>query len=103
MGGGGGHFLSGSLLRVRRKQKENLVSTSVLAGAGGQADGLGRECPPELASPWGRVHNVSFAFELMLDGGLKKPKARPEDVVNLDLKSTLRVLYNLFTKYKNLE
>lgn len=27
--------------------------------------------------PW-QVHNVSFAFELMLDGGLKKPKARPE-------------------------
>ncbi|KAJ8791791.1 hypothetical protein J1605_020513 [Eschrichtius robustus] len=50
-----------------------------------------------------QVHNVSFAFELMLDGGLKKPKARPEDVVNLDLKSTLRVLYNLFTKYKHLE
>ncbi|XP_024593290.1 beta-parvin isoform X3 [Neophocaena asiaeorientalis asiaeorientalis] len=50
-----------------------------------------------------KVHNVSFAFELMLDGGLKKPKARPEDVVNLDLKSTLRVLYNLFTKYKHLE
>jgi len=23
------------------------------------------------------------------------------DIVNLDLKSTLRVLYNLFTKYKN--
>ncbi|XP_026720449.1 beta-parvin isoform X2 [Athene cunicularia] len=50
-----------------------------------------------------KVHNVSFAFELMQDGGLKKPKARPEDVVNLDLKSTLRVLYNLFTKYKNVE
>ncbi|XP_006888197.1 PREDICTED: beta-parvin [Elephantulus edwardii] len=50
-----------------------------------------------------KVHNVAFAFELMLDGGLKKPKARPEDVVNLDLKSTLRVLYNLFTKYKNVE
>ncbi|XP_043418789.1 beta-parvin isoform X3 [Prionailurus bengalensis] len=50
-----------------------------------------------------QVHNVAFAFELMLDGGLKTPKARPEDVVNLDLKSTLRVLYNLFTKYKNLE
>ncbi|OPJ79520.1 beta-parvin isoform A [Patagioenas fasciata monilis] len=47
-----------------------------------------------------KVHNVSFAFELMQDGGLKKPKARPEDVVNLDLKSTLRVLYNLFTKIK---
>lgn len=28
-------------------------------------------CPPQ-------VHNVAFAFELMQDGGLKKPKARPE-------------------------
>lgn len=25
-----------------------------------------------------QVHNVAFAFELMQDGGLKKPKARPE-------------------------
>jgi len=24
------------------------------------------------------------------------------DIVNLDIKSTLRVLYNLFTKYKNI-
>lgn len=47
-----------------------------------------------------KVHNVSFAFELMLEGGLAEPKARPEDVVNLDLKSTLRVLYNLYSKYK---
>lgn len=30
-----------------------------------------------LSYPW-QVHNVAFAFELMLDGGLKKPKARPE-------------------------
>ncbi|KAM8861448.1 beta-parvin isoform 2-T3 [Synchiropus picturatus] len=50
-----------------------------------------------------KVHNVSFAFELMQDAGLKKPKARAEDVVNLNLKSTLRVLYNLFTNYKNSE
>ncbi|XP_026280715.1 beta-parvin [Frankliniella occidentalis] len=49
-----------------------------------------------------KVHNVNFAFELMQDTGLAKPKARPEDIVNLDLKSTLRVLYNLFTKYKNM-
>ena len=42
------------------------------------------------------------AFELMQDAGLPKPKARPEDIVNNDLKSTLRVLYNLFTKYKHL-
>lgn len=25
------------------------------------------------------------------------------DIVNCDLKSTLRVLYNLFTKYRNVE
>lgn len=49
-----------------------------------------------------KVQNVAFAFELMQDAGLPKPKARPEDIVNLDLKSTLRVLYNLFTKYKHL-
>lgn len=46
------------------------------------------------------VHNVTFSFELMQDAGLPKPKPRPEDIVNRDLKSTLRVLYNLFTKYK---
>jgi len=49
-----------------------------------------------------KVVNVTLAFELMQDAGLPKPKARPEDIVNLDLKSTLRVLYNLFTKYKHL-
>merc|ERR1711934_588350 len=49
-----------------------------------------------------KVANVSLAFELMMDGGLPQPKARPEDIVNLDLKSPLRVLYNLFTKYKHL-
>ncbi|XP_059617847.1 beta-parvin [Phlebotomus argentipes] len=48
------------------------------------------------------VHNVAFAFELMQDVGLPKPKARPEDIVNMDLKSTLRVLYNLFTQYRNI-
>uniref|UniRef100_A0A8C4RTL0 Parvin, alpha b n=1 Tax=Erpetoichthys calabaricus TaxID=27687 RepID=A0A8C4RTL0_ERPCA len=50
-----------------------------------------------------QVHNVSFSFELMQDGGLERPKPRPEDIVNCDLKSTLRVLYNLFTKYRNVE
>lgn len=49
-----------------------------------------------------KVHNVNFAFELMEDAGLSKAKARAEDIVNLDLKSTLRVLYNIFTKYKHL-
>nr|CAB3264670.1 beta-parvin [Phallusia mammillata] len=49
-----------------------------------------------------KVHNIQFAFELMQDAGLPKPKARPEDVANCELKSTLRVLYNLFTKYKRM-
>lgn len=72
------------------------------------------------------VHNVAFSFDLMQDVGLPKPKARPEgeyisfirwqcnetiiniyfiiflDIVNIDLKSTLRVLYNLFTKYRDI-
>ncbi|KAL7638377.1 UNVERIFIED_CONTAM: hypothetical protein RMT77_010947 [Armadillidium vulgare] len=48
-----------------------------------------------------KLHNVTQAFELMLDAGMVKQKARPEDIVNKDLKSTLRVLYGLFTKYKN--
>uniref|UniRef100_A0A8D1W1N3 Parvin alpha n=1 Tax=Sus scrofa TaxID=9823 RepID=A0A8D1W1N3_PIG len=62
------------------------------------------ECaaPPALHFSF-QVLNVSFAFELMQDGGLEKPKPRPEDIVNCDLKSTLRVLYNLFTKYRNVE
>uniref|UniRef100_A0AAZ3S7A0 Parvin, alpha a n=1 Tax=Oncorhynchus tshawytscha TaxID=74940 RepID=A0AAZ3S7A0_ONCTS len=42
-----------------------------------------------------KVYNVSFSFELMQDEGLERP--RPEDIVNCDLKSTLMVLYNLFT------
>uniref|UniRef100_A0A674NDV3 Parvin, alpha a n=1 Tax=Takifugu rubripes TaxID=31033 RepID=A0A674NDV3_TAKRU len=50
-----------------------------------------------------KVHNVSFAFELMQDGGLERPKPRPEDIVNCDLKSTLRVLYNLFSRYRNFD
>lgn len=48
------------------------------------------------------IHNVAFSFDLMQDVGLAKPKARPEDIVNMDLKSTLRCLYNLFTKYRNI-
>ena len=27
-----------------------------------------------------KVHNVAFAFELMMDAGLPKPKARPEGI-----------------------
>ncbi|KAM9229003.1 beta-parvin isoform 2-T2 [Dugong dugon] len=79
--------------------KLSVVKKSLITFANKHLNKLNLEVT-ELES---QVHNVAFAFELMLDGGLKKPKARPEDVVNLDLKSTLRVLYNLFTKYKNVE
>ena len=48
-----------------------------------------------------KVSNVAFAFELMQDAGLPQPKPRPEDIVNLDIKSTLRVLYSIFLKYKH--
>jgi len=48
-----------------------------------------------------RAHNVALAFELMLDAGLPRPRARPEDVVNGDLKSTSRVLYSLFTRLRS--
>ena len=49
-----------------------------------------------------KVHNVTFAFQLMESAGLQKMKPRPEDIVNGDLKSILRVIYSLFLKYKGL-
>ncbi|CAD5218964.1 unnamed protein product [Bursaphelenchus okinawaensis] len=48
-----------------------------------------------------KLKNVNFAFFLMEDSGIQKPKTRPHDIVNGDLKSTLRVLHALFTKYKH--
>lgn len=38
-----------------------------------------------------KVHNVSFAFELMQDVGLAKPKARPEGMF-------FNLFFNLFTR-----
>lgn len=37
-----------------------------------------------------KVHNVTFAFELMQDIGLPKPKARPEG------KTSLKIIFELF-------
>jgi len=50
-----------------------------------------------------KVTNVKLAMELIQDAGLQKPRVKPVDIVNGDLKSTLRVLYTLFTKYKNIK
>ncbi|VDN59033.1 unnamed protein product [Dracunculus medinensis] len=48
-----------------------------------------------------KIHNVSLAYQLMNEAGVQKPRARVKDIVNGDLKSTLRILHSLFTKYKH--
>ncbi|CAG2115800.1 unnamed protein product [Medioppia subpectinata] len=55
------------------------------------------------SSPINKLHNINVAFQLMEDSGIQvKQKVRAEDIVNADMKSTLRVLYMVFTKYKHL-
>lgn len=75
-------------------------------------------------SPIQKIHNINVAFQLMEDEGLQVcisffewpsnfdtfslsliqvcSKVRPEDIVNGDLKSILRVLYMMFVKYRHL-
>ena len=54
-------------------------------------------------SPVHKLHNVNVAFALMEEAGINvRHKVRAEDIVNADLKSTLRVLYMIFTKYKHI-
>jgi len=48
-----------------------------------------------------KLKNVQFAYYLMEEAGMQRPKCRPHDIVNGDLKSTLRILHALFTKYKH--
>uniref|UniRef100_A0A915Q2E4 Calponin-homology (CH) domain-containing protein n=1 Tax=Setaria digitata TaxID=48799 RepID=A0A915Q2E4_9BILA len=48
-----------------------------------------------------KVHNVTFAYQLLYEAGLQRPRARVQDIVNGDLKSTLRILHSLFTRYKH--
>ncbi|KFD52538.1 hypothetical protein M514_06572 [Trichuris suis] len=49
-----------------------------------------------------KVHNVTLSFDLMQEAGMPQPKSRPEDIVNGDMKCTLRILYSLFTRYKHI-
>ncbi|XP_032272676.1 gamma-parvin isoform X2 [Halichoerus grypus] len=51
-------------------------------------------------SPAEMLHNVTLALELLKDEGLLDYPINPEDIVNKDVKSTLRVLYSLFRKHK---
>lgn len=52
------------------------------------------------SSPAEMLHNVTLALELLKDEGLLTSPVSPEDIVNKDTKSTLRVLYSLFCKHK---
>lgn len=55
----------------------------------------------QVAGTEEKLKNVQFSFFLMEEAGMPKPKSRVHDIVNGDLKSTLRVLHALFTKYKH--
>lgn len=48
-----------------------------------------------------KLENCRFLFELIDDAGLQKPNCLPEDIANKDLKSILRILYILFSNYKD--
>ena len=47
-----------------------------------------------------RLENMNLGFKLIEDAGLPSPRNRPYEVVHKDLKSTLRIIYSLFIKYK---
>ncbi|KAL5259441.1 hypothetical protein ACHWQZ_G009775 [Mnemiopsis leidyi] len=49
-----------------------------------------------------KLHNVTLALNLMQEAGIPRPKCTAESIVSKDLKSTLRVLYAIYSKYKHL-
>ncbi|XP_065598480.1 gamma-parvin [Cyrtonyx montezumae] len=52
------------------------------------------------ASTTEMLHNVNLALDLLTDGGLLSFSVNSEDIVKGDLKTTMRVLYCLYSKYK---
>ena len=50
-----------------------------------------------------KIENSKFLFELIEDAGLQSPNCMPEDIANGDLKSILRILYSMFSNYKDRE
>lgn len=53
--------------------------------------------------PIHKLHNVNVALQLIEEAGIEiRDKVRAEDIVNGDLKSLLRILYALFSRYKHL-
>lgn len=54
-------------------------------------------------TPIQKLHNVNIAFQLLEEAGIEvRSKIRPEDIVNGDLKSVLRILYKVFLQYRHL-
>lgn len=49
------------------------------------------------------LHNVNLALDLLTDGGLLNFSVNSEDIVNGDTKTTMRILYCLYSKYKTKE
>ncbi|XP_064372883.1 gamma-parvin isoform X4 [Dromaius novaehollandiae] len=49
------------------------------------------------------LHNVNLAVDLLTDGGLLNFSVNSEDIVKGDMKTTLRILYCLYSKYKTKE
>ncbi|KAM4039450.1 gamma-parvin isoform 2-T2 [Anomaloglossus baeobatrachus] len=47
-----------------------------------------------------KLHNISLALDLLVDEGTLQTTVDPAEIVNGDIKSTLRVLYSLFLKHK---
>uniref|UniRef100_A0A8C5WCK5 Gamma-parvin n=1 Tax=Leptobrachium leishanense TaxID=445787 RepID=A0A8C5WCK5_9ANUR len=47
-----------------------------------------------------KIQNVSLALELLMDREVLQNPINPADIVNGDIKATLRVLYGLFLKHK---
>jgi len=48
-----------------------------------------------------RLENVNFVYELMEDAGIPRSTSVPEDIVLGDLKATMRVLYAMFSHFKD--
>ncbi|XP_049481698.1 gamma-parvin-like [Panthera uncia] len=67
---------------------------------GDQHLGGGSLILPTSGGVLSQLHNVTLALELLKDEGLLSYPINPEDIVNKDTKSTLRVLYSLFRKHK---
>ncbi|XP_051479438.1 gamma-parvin [Apus apus] len=55
------------------------------------------------ASTTEMLHNVNLALDLLTDGGLLNFSVNSEDIVNRDVKTTMRILYCLYSKYKTKE